>query len=231
MAKLRESIGAAAATEMEKMVKTLADEAEWKTKKGDHEGALELLGSVVRDAADTAFSTQAVERSLPIALAGLAGKDREAILEGFETWVGQIGGGPGDRREARLLVLQQRYRDGDFARARDGLRAFVAEHGRSELAPRARLLLALAIWRAGSAQEAIGLLEKLAGEHPRDAVAPRALFLVGYLRFAGGQPKEASAAFSQVIKDYPDSPFAQKAIEFLGGEAFKRRDATAEEQP
>ncbi len=223
------TIAAAAASELAKMVKALAEQADWKARKGDHQGALRILGTVIRDAPDTAFSAQAIQRALPIAIAGLKGNDREAILREFEPWVARLGG-PRDRAQARLLVLQQRYRDGRFALARDGLKAFLAEHAGSNLAPRAGLLLGLATWRAGGRAGAIRLLRKLVQRHARHDVAPRAQFLIGYLLFAGGEQEQARKAFLRVVKDYPKSPFADRAVEFLGAEAAKRAEAEAGKQ-
>lgn len=226
---IRDAVAAAAASELAKMVKALAEQADWKARKGDHQGALRTLGTVIRDAPGTAFSAQAIQRALPIAIAGLKGNDREAILREFEPWVARLGG-PRDRAQARLLVLQQRYRDGRFALARDGLKAFLAEHAGSGLAPRAGLLLGLATWRAGDRAGAIRLLRKLVQRHARHDVAPRAQFLIGYLLFAGGEQEQARKAFLRVVKDYPKSPFADRAVEFLGGEAAKRAEAEAGKQ-
>lgn len=226
---IRDAIAAAAASELAKMVKALAEQADWKARKGDHQEALRILGTVIRDAPGTAFSAQAIQRALPIAIAGLKGNDREAILREFEPWVARLGG-PRDRAQARLLVLQQRYRDGRFALARDGLKAFLAEHAGSGLAPRAGLLLGLATWRAGDRAGAIRLLRKLVQRHARHDVAPRAQFLIGYLLFAGGEQEQARKAFLRVVKDYPKSPFADRAVEFLGGEAAKRAEAEAGKQ-
>ncbi|NQT51038.1 tetratricopeptide repeat protein, partial [bacterium] len=226
----RAAAAQAGAAALEKLVESLLAEADWKARKGDHEGAMNALGAVVRDARNSSASALAVQRALPIALAGLQGEDRETILREFEPWVGRLGG-ERDRELAKLLVLQQRYRDGAFVVAREGLKKFLAGHPGSDLAPRARLLLGLATWRTGDRKESIRRLRDLLARHPTHDVAPRALFLVGYLHFASGEREAAREAFLRVVKDYPKSPFADRAVEFLGGEAAKRAEAEAGKQP
>jgi len=224
---IRAAVDKAATSALGQLVKELTDEAAWMVRRGDHETALDILGEVVADASDTAFSAEALSLALAIALASRKDASREDTLAWFERWAAERGG-KRDRIQARLLALQQRYRDGGFVAARDGLRGFVAKHPDSELAPRARLLLALATWRAGEREKAIALLGGLVWASPSHPVAPRAQFLVGYLRFAGGEQQEAQAAFLRVIGDYPNSPFAEKAIDFLGTEAAKHAEAEAE---
>jgi len=224
---IRKAIGTALGAELGKMVAELAKEADWKAKRGDHDGALGLFGAVIRDAPDTAFSEDAVRRSLPIALARPSAKDQEAALRSFEAWVEKLGG-PRDQAFASLLILQQRYRENQFAQAQEGLKAFLARHKDAEFIPQAKLLLALATWRVGDRNEAVKLLREIVRNHPSDPAAPRAQFLIGYLFFAAGEQEPAHAAFLRVINDYPDSPFAEKAIEFLGTEAANRAEAEAE---
>jgi tetratricopeptide (TPR) repeat protein len=225
----REAAAEAGSAALQTLVKSLLDKADWKARKGKHQEALDLLGTVIHDARNSAASAQAVRRALPLSLAGLKGQDREAMLEEFEPWVARLGGEL-DRERAKVLVLQQRYRNGAFARARDGLEAFLAERPQSDLAPRASLLLGLATWRAGDRKASIRGLRELVEQHPKHEVAPRALFLVGYLHFANGEREPATKAFLRVARDYPDSPFADRAVEFLGGEAAKRAEAEAEEE-
>jgi len=222
--KLSDLIESAAAASLERIVNELASEAEEKARAGDREGALALLSTLVRDARGTRAAAEALGRALAIALEGAPKDAREAKLEWFERWVADRGGAKG-KVQARLLVLQQRYRDGDFARSRDGLRAFLEQDRDSEFAPRAQLLLALAEWKAGDPGEANKVLHELVQKHPGHAVAPQAQFLVGYLCYSSGQVDAARAAFLRVVNDYPDSEFAAKALDFLGGEAAKRAEA------
>ena len=220
----------AGAAALETLVKSLLAEADWKARKGDHEGAMEALGAVIRDARNSSASALAVQRALPIALTGLRGEDREAILREFEPWVARLGG-ERDRELAKLLVLQQRYRDGAFVAARDGLKKFLIDHPGSDLAPRARLLLGLATWRTGDLAGAVELLRRLVRERPAAESAPHAQFLVGYLLHSGGAKEEAYASFVQLLRNYPDSDFAAKAVDFVGGEFAKRTEADAEAEP
>lgn len=224
---LREKISKAASAALGTLVKELSDEADWMGRHGDHETALDILGQVVREAPDTEFSQQALTRAFALALANRKADSREDTFKWFERWAADRGGAL-DRATARLLVLQQRYRDGAFEAARDGLREFVKAHEDMALAPRARLLLALATWRAGDRDEAVSELEALVRSDPGHETAPRAQFLVGYLHFAAGDQERALAAFLRVVSDYPESAFAEKAIEFLGAEAAKRAEAAAE---
>jgi tetratricopeptide (TPR) repeat protein len=224
---MRDVVGKAASEALTAMVKDLSEEAEWKARQGDRDGALKLLATVIRDAPDTSFSARALQRALPIALSDIEGKEREAILREFAPWVAELGG-VGDRAHARLLVLQQRYRDGAFEDAKKGLGKFLATHAGSDLAPRAQLLLGLATWRSGDREAAMGHLRGLVREHPGHAVAPQAQFLVGYLLFSGEKRDRARGEFARLIRDYPDSAYAEKAIDFVGGELAKRAEATAE---
>ena len=228
-ADLRAAIDKAAAAALGALVKELSDEADWMVRHGDHETALDILGQVVHEAADTEFSQQALTRAFALVLAHRKAEARDKLYAWFETWASDRGG-KAERAAARLLVLPQRYRDGSFEAARDGLRAFVADHGDTRLGPQAKLLLALATWRAGDRDEAVGQLDALVRSAPGHESAPRAQFLVGYLHFAAGKQEEAQAAFLRVIADYPDSAFAEKAVEFLGAEAAKRAEAAAEER-
>jgi len=224
---LRETVHKAATEALGALVKELSDEADWMVRHDDHETALDILGQVVREAADTEFSQQALTRAFALVLAHRKAQTRDELYAWFETWVSDRGG-KAERAAARLLVLQQRYRDGSFEAARDGLRAFVADHGDTRLGPQAKLLLALATWRAGDRDGAVTQLEALVRSDPGHEAAPRAQFLVGYLHFAAGEQERALAAFLRVITDYPESAFAEKAVEFLGAQAAKRAEAEAE---
>jgi tetratricopeptide (TPR) repeat protein len=205
------------------MVNELLADAERRAGAGRYQEAVGIVAGVVRAAPGSASSARALRRLLPLALVGLEGPEREAVLAEFPVWAERLGG-ERDGAQARLLVLREHYRDGEFTRARAGLAALLRQEAARELAPRARLLLALATWRGGDRQAAIELLRRLTQEMPDHAVAPRAQFLAGYLLFVGGERRAAHAALLRVIERHPDTRFAAKAAAFLGREAAKRAD-------
>ncbi|HUT01305.1 MAG TPA: tetratricopeptide repeat protein [Phycisphaerae bacterium] len=224
---LAAAIEAAAKAALDAMVSGALANADQKARDGDRQAAVDILAALLRDTPDTASSAQALSRALGIFMTGAEAGERANRLAAFGLWA-TANGGPRDGAQARLLILQELYGNGDFKAARDGLGEFLKEHGASDLGPRAELLLGLTAWKLDDRPGAVKVLRELVHNHPGHPVAPQALFLVGYLSFSAGEAEAAQAAFLRVIRDYPDSAFAEKAIDFLGGEAAKRAEAQAE---
>lgn len=223
---LATAIEVAAKTTLEAMANTALASAEQETRGGNAQAALDILAELVQGAPDSPSSAQGLARALAILTAGVAEGERANKLEAFEQWAAKHGG-PRDRIQARLLVLQEHYKNGSFAQARHGLQEFLKAHGASDFGPRAKLLLGLTLWKSDDRAGATKVLQEIVHDNPAHSVAPQALFLIGYLAFAAGENDAARTAFARVVTDYPGSPFAEKAIEFIGSEMAKRAESAA----
>ncbi len=223
-ATLAMAIETAARSTLEAMANAALATAEQEVRGGNPQAALDILAELVQGAPDSSSSAQGLARALAILTAGGAEGERAGKLDAFEQWAAKHGG-PRDRIQARLLVLQEHYKNGSFAQARQGLQEFLKAHGTSDLGPRAKLLLGLTLWKSDDRAGATKVLQEIVHDNPAHSVAPQALFLIGYLAFAAGENDAARTAFARVVTDYPGSPFAEKAIEFIGSEMAKRAEA------
>lgn len=113
-------------------------------------------------------------------------------------------------------------KSGDYKRAIEGFRGFVAAHPQSPLASNAQYWLGEAQYVNRQYAEAITAFQKVVTDYPDSRKAPDAMVKVGFTQSALGRNGDARATLEEVVRKYPGTEAAE-----LASERLKRLPANA----
>lgn len=108
------------------------------------------------------------------------------------------------------------YHAGDYARAAEAAKTFLAANPDASEAPGMMYLQANALQQQGAFDQAIGLYEAIRSKHPKTDFAGRSLYKIGWAQYLKGDAAAAKATIGAYLSDAHDSPLRGDAA-FLRG--------------
>ncbi len=132
------------------------------------------------------------------------------------------------------LIAEMRYdlavallRAEEAAAAEEALEAFLAQHGKHELAPAATRQLASLQHARGGHDEALKTCRTFLGEWPKDPAANEVAFLEAECLFFSDELDEASKKYAVLLQRRVPEPFASRAAYRVGVAAHRRGEMDA----
>jgi len=139
----------------------------------------------------------------PGAASGASGADQSAGADSGETRARSAE----DAYKAAFAKIEAN----EYEAAAKAFKAFLAEHGDSDLAPNARYWLGEARYVLRDFEQALGSFNKVLQEYPDSRKAPAALLKIGYSFYELGDYDSARQALQRVRERFPDSSEARLA--------------------
>ncbi len=121
---------------------------------------------------------------------------------------------PGDQ----YRIAYNDFQAGKFDLALVGLRNFMGQYPKTELAPQAQFTIGECEFARKNWTDAAREYDRVFKDYPKSDFAPKALFKRGAALQQAGKAQEAHDAFTRLIKDYPRHELVKSARDILKSE-------------
>ena len=119
-----------------------------------------------------------------------------------------------DAPRQQFTAAVEAYRNGDYAKAEEQLKAFIVVNGSHRLVPDAIFYLGETYFQRSRPREAAEQYLKLSTDYAKSARAPEGMLRLGQSLAALGSSEQACATLAEVGKRYPSAaPAVKKSAE------------------